>query len=65
MNYKKLEKFDASYFRGKNYFDDEGTQNYLASQPIYKYLKTTGVISNVSSWEPKGLSNERIKSFTV
>ena len=26
---KKLEKFDAAYFRGKNYFDGDGTQNYL------------------------------------
>ena len=34
---KKLEKFDAAYFRGKNYFDD--TQNYLVFQPIYKYFK--------------------------
>ena len=27
---KTLEKFDAAYFRGKNYFDgDDGTQNYV------------------------------------
>ena len=26
---KLLEKFGAAYFRGKNYFDDDGTQNYL------------------------------------
>ena len=25
---KKLNNFDASYFRGKNYFGDDGTQNY-------------------------------------
>ena len=24
---KKLYNFDASYFRGKNYFGDDGTQN--------------------------------------
>ena len=23
-----LEKFDAAYFRGKNYIDNDGTQNY-------------------------------------
>ena len=23
----KLEKFDAAYFRGKNYFEEDGTQN--------------------------------------
>ena len=27
---KKLQKFDAAYFRGKNYFNNDGTQNYLA-----------------------------------
>ena len=32
----------ASYFRGKNYFDsDDGTQNYLLFQPMYKYFKTS------------------------
>ena len=36
--FKKLEKSDASYFRGKNYFDDDGTQNYLVFQPMYKYF---------------------------
>ena len=25
---KKIEKFNAAYFRGKNYFDNDGTQNY-------------------------------------
>ena len=27
--FKKLEKFDAAYFWGKNYFDGDGTQNCL------------------------------------
>ena len=36
---KKLNPFDASYYRGKNYFDDCGTQNYYIFQPISKYLK--------------------------
>ena len=35
---KKLEKFDAAYFRGKNYFDGNGgTQNYLVFQAVSKY----------------------------
>ena len=49
--FKKLEKFDAAYFRGKNYFDGDGTQN-LVFQPMYKYFKT--FIENdftfISSW---------------
>ena len=30
---------DASYFRGKNYFGDDGMQNYFVFQPMYKYFK--------------------------
>ena len=49
---KKLPKFDSSYFMGKNYFDGDGTQNYLVFQPINKYFKT--FIENnftfISSW---------------
>ena len=29
----------ASCFRGKNYFDGDGTQNYLAFQGVYKYFE--------------------------
>ena len=36
---KKLKTFDSSYFRGKNYFEEDGAQNYLVFQPMYKYLK--------------------------
>ena len=58
--FKNLEKFDAAYLRGKNYFDSNCTQNYLAFQPVYKYFKMT--INKISSWESKGLSNEKIDS---
>ena len=60
---KKLGKFDAAYFRGKSYFDgDDGTQPYLVFQPMYKYFKTSvkGSTTYISSWESKGLSNEKI-----
>ena len=36
---KKLQKFDSSYFRGKSYFEEDGTQNYLVFQPMYRYFK--------------------------
>ena len=36
-NIKKLQTFDSSYFRGKNYFED-GTQNYLVFQSIFRYF---------------------------
>ena len=56
----------ASYFRVKNYFDiDDGTQNYLVFQPMYKYFNTSvkGSTTYVSSWESKELSNEKISSI--
>ena len=67
-NIKKLETFDFSYFRGKNYFDEDGTQNYLIFQPIYKYFKlnlVVNVIDGVLSYQSKGLSNESIKPLNT
>ena len=52
------EKIDAAYFRGKNYFEEDGTQNYLVFRPIYKYFEKAG--DKVSSWKSKGLSDEKI-----
>ena len=57
----KLDKFDKAYFRSENYFED-GTQNYLVFQPLYKYFEKTG--DKVSSWKSKGLSGEKI-IFTI
>ena len=38
MNLKKLQEFDSSCFRGKNYFGDHGAQNYLLFKRIQKYF---------------------------
>ena len=35
---KKLQKFDAAYFRGNSHFEEDGTQNYLVFQPMHKYF---------------------------
>ena len=60
---KKLEKSDAAYFRGKNYFaGNDGTQNCLAFQPMYKYFKTNNNVDNISEWKFKGLSSVSIKT---
>ena len=32
--FKKLKIFDSSYFIGKNFFDEDGAQNYLVFQSI-------------------------------
>ena len=60
---KKLNNFDAAYFRGKNYFDNDGTQNYLVFQPVHKYFELNS--GKVSLWVSKGLFNEKIASVFV
>ena len=62
---KNLGRFDAAYFRGRNYFvGNDGTQNYLVFQPMYNYFKL-GSFRDVSLWESKGLSNEKVSSYTT
>ena len=42
---KKLQKFDAAYFRGKNYFDrHDGAQNSLVCQVGEKCFKNNLVV---------------------
>ena len=40
---KKLKTFDSGYFCGKSHFEDDGTQNYLVFEPIYKYFEITPI----------------------
>ena len=54
----KLKTFDSGYFIGKSHFED-GTQNYLLLQPIYRYFKTSNS-DYVLLWTSKGLSNKSI-----
>ena len=64
----KLKTFDSSYFIGKNYFEEDGSQNYLVFQPIIRYFKVNTIINVtdcVLSWKSKGLSNETIKPPTT
>ena len=59
----KLKTFDSSYFCGKNYFDEDGTQNYYIFQPISKYLKVAYVnnINHILSWKSRGLNDIKIE----
>ena len=36
---KKPQIFDSGYFRGKNHFEEDGTQNYLVFQSMKNYFK--------------------------
>ena len=57
----RLQAFDSSYFRGKNHFEDDGTQDYLVFQPICRYFKKIGNSVYTSAWKYKGLYDENIK----
>ena len=62
---ERLKTFDLSYFRGKNYFDEDGNQNYYIFQPISKYLKVAYVndINYILSWKSRGLNDIKIESI--
>ena len=45
---KRLTTFDLIHFRGKNYFEEDGAQNYLVFQQMYKYLQKTSNTDNIS-----------------
>ena len=64
---KKLQK-TISCFRGKSYFEEGGTQNYLVIQPMYRYfisVSGTGAGNYIYFCKSKGFSDERINSVTV
>ena len=62
---KKLKTFDLSYFCGKNYFDEDETQNWFVFQPMGRYLKInyTNNINYVVWWVSKGVSDFKISSI--
>ena len=62
---KKLKTFDSSYFFGNDYFEEDGTQNYLVFQPISRYFKITANTKSISLWKSKGLSDEIITPYAT
>ena len=54
----KLKTFGSGYFMGKSHFGEDGTQNYLVFQPMYRYFRLMTNKLNILSWQSKGLSNE-------
>ena len=50
----------------ESFFEEDGTQNYLVFQPIYRYFKVfsiTQYLEYVSEWKSKGLSSESFKAI--
>ena len=65
---KKLKTFDLSYFKGKGHFEEDGTQNYLVFQPMYRYFKRIAGVGSgnyIYFWKSKRFSNEIINSITT
>ena len=62
---KQLKTFDSSYFIGKSYFKEDGTQNYLVFQSLNKYFKVIAITNYVSSWKSKGLSAETTRTPAI
>ena len=60
----KLKTFDSGYFIRKSHFEEDGTQNYLVFQPMYRYFKIDNS-DYVLSWKSKGLSNESITPLSA
>ena len=65
---KELQKFDAAYLRGKKHFEEDGTQNFLIFQLMYRYFKRIAGVGSgnyIYFWKCKGLSDERLDSITA
>ena len=60
-----MQTFSSSYVRGKNHFEDDGTQNYLVFQQMYRYFKKIGNTDHTSSWKSNRLSHEYSKPPTA
>ena len=65
---KKLKTFDFSYFKGKVHFQEDGTQNYLVLQPMYKYFKRIAGVGSgnyIYFLKSKALSDKSINSIAA
>ena len=61
----KLKTFDSIYFIGKSHFEEDGAQNYLVFQPMYRYFAIIINADYISSWKSRGLSDESFKLPTT
>ena len=59
----KLKTFDSSYFIGKSHFEEDGTQNYLVFQPIYKYFEAFSIPNILNMFQNGNLKNYLMKGL--
>ena len=50
--FKKLETFDSTYFRGNGHSEDAGTQTHFAFQTTYRYFERVSKTNDhILSWK--------------
>ena len=54
-----------TYFIGKSHFEEDGEQNYLVFQPIFRYFEIIANEKFISSWKSNGLSDETITHYAT
>ena len=65
---KKLQIFDSICFRSESRFKEDGTQNYLVFQPIYRYCKRvagSGSGNYIYFWKSNEKYDENITAPTT
>ena len=65
---RKLKTFSWSYFIGKSHFKEDGTQNYLVFQSMYRSFKQiagVGIGNYIYYWKSKRFSDKRINSIKM
>ena len=65
MNLKNCKYLIRVILGNKSHFKEDGTQNYLLFQPMYRYFKRIGSTDHILEWKSKGLSEEVIKPPTT
>ena len=63
-----MKTFDSSYFSDKSHFEEDGTQDYLVIQPMYRYFNRVsgdGSGDYIYFWKSKGLSDKNITAPTT
>ena len=56
----KMKKADSVYFFCKSHFEDDGMQNYLVFQTVFKHFKMPTNSGMVIQWKSKCFSEERL-----
>ena len=67
---QKLQKcfLDSICFGGKSHFEEDGTQNYIVFQAMYRYFKRVsdvGIGNYIYFWKSKGQSDENVIAPTT